>query len=540
MVERETIIAENPIQSYMESRGHSFIRIGKEFACICPFHADKSPSFRVNVEKSTWFCDPCNMGGSVIDLVMKMESLDVKAAMQKLSGEVDVTPSSKLQMVAEYSYNDENGKLAYQVIRFTPKTFRQRRMINDKWVWGMDGVRRILYQLPEVMESNQVMIVEGEKDADCITALGLVATCNVGGAGKWLAPYADFLSGKDVILCPDNDEVGKKHMDTVAESLTGKVKSLRRIEVPTPHKDVYDFVMSFESKEIACKQLLSMMTGSKKVYGGIDIPIHSMDELEEDYRQHVKDIKVQSLNLGCWLPTLGKHVRGLVPGELVAVVADTSVGKTAIAQNIALACNPLPTLIFELELPGTLTFERFLSLRLKRSGRMVETMYATGENPKWKDGNKLDHIFVCSESRMTPEKIEDLIKKSPLRIGKKPVLVIVDYLQLMAGKGTTRYEKASDAAEELKRIAKSTGTIIIFTSQVGRKKEDAVEIGLHDGKDSGSIENSSGVSLGCWRDPEDRSKIFIRINKNTKGPTGAIVQARFDGETLAITEGTGL
>ena len=52
----------------------------------------------------------------------------------------------------------------------------------------MQGVERVLYRLPEVLAAGEVWVVEGEKDADSLAALGIVATCNAGGAGKWSEP----------------------------------------------------------------------------------------------------------------------------------------------------------------------------------------------------------------------------------------------------------------------------------------------------------------------------------------------------------------
>ena len=51
-------------------------------------------------------------------------------------------------------------------------------------------------------------MVEGEKDCDALHGIGVVATCNAGGAGKWTAEHAAFLGGRRVIMVPDNDEAG--------------------------------------------------------------------------------------------------------------------------------------------------------------------------------------------------------------------------------------------------------------------------------------------------------------------------------------------
>jgi hypothetical protein len=88
--------------------------------------------------------------------------------------------------VAEYNYTDENDKLLFQVVRFEPKGFRQRRPDgNGGWEWSLNGTRRVLHRLPEVRKVKSVLVVEGEKDCETAHKLGFVATCNAGGAGKW-------------------------------------------------------------------------------------------------------------------------------------------------------------------------------------------------------------------------------------------------------------------------------------------------------------------------------------------------------------------
>lgn len=135
--------------------------------------------------------------------------------------------------VATYDYTDETGALLSQVVRFEPKDFRQRRPDGQGgWVWNLDGVRRVLYRLPELLQAQTVLVVEGEKDVETARTLQFVATCNAGGAGKWQDEYSQFLVGKDVVVIPDADEAGRRHAQQVLTSLTGKAQSLKALELP--------------------------------------------------------------------------------------------------------------------------------------------------------------------------------------------------------------------------------------------------------------------------------------------------------------------
>ena len=78
---------------------------------------------------------------------------------------------------------------------------------------------RTLYNLPEVTKAQQIFIVEGEKDVETARKLGLTATTNPLGAGKWLPKYSELLASKDLVLIPDNDKAGEKHRYVVLKSL---------------------------------------------------------------------------------------------------------------------------------------------------------------------------------------------------------------------------------------------------------------------------------------------------------------------------------
>jgi len=420
------------------------------------------------------------------------------------------------------------------VVRYDPKEFRQRRP--DKqggWIWNMDGVIRIPYRLSEVIGANKVIVTEGEKDADRIRAEGMTATCNVGGAGKWLDAYSEFLAGKDVIVIPDNDEPGKKHAESIIKSLEGKANSIKLVQIPAPYKDASDYLNTIDdplSDEF--KKLIEKTPHTLK-----PLPVYSMVELEEQYVEFVRSVETRTFNLSKFIPTLGDSVRRLIPGELVVIMSDTGVGKTAIQQCLARSACPLPTLFFELELPTELMFERFVQMENQMTGDGVEEKYRN-DGVGWSHAFKnLNHIMVCGESGLTTSQIESYIYRSELKGGMKPCVVIVDYIGLIrSDMSRSRYEKLSETAEEMKVMAKRTNTIIVLGTQVARpeKTKSSLEPRLHDAKDSGSIENSAGLVIGAWR--PDHQTMMLKVLKNTKGKSQFTVTCNFDGERMQITE----
>jgi hypothetical protein len=122
------------------------------------------------------------------------------------------------RIVATYDYKDDAGVLLCQAVRYDPKNFKQRRPDPDRpgeWIWNLEGVTRVLHRLPELKKAiaagETIYIVEGEKDVENLLKIGIAATCNVGGAGKWKPEYSEVLRGATVIVIPDNDKVGREH-----------------------------------------------------------------------------------------------------------------------------------------------------------------------------------------------------------------------------------------------------------------------------------------------------------------------------------------
>jgi hypothetical protein len=147
------------------------------------------------------------------------------------------------KIVATYDYTDEAGTLLFQVVRFFPKTFRQRRPDgNGGWIWNLKDTRLVLYRLPDVLTAHHILIVEGEKDVETAYTLGLppdwTVTCNPMGAGKWRTEFSNLLEGKQVLILPDADEPGRKHGQHVAQALMGRAKRVALLSLPEGVKDL--------------------------------------------------------------------------------------------------------------------------------------------------------------------------------------------------------------------------------------------------------------------------------------------------------------
>ena len=213
----------------------------------CPFHEDSTPSCSINIEKEVFHCHGCGEKGTLRALLAHC------GLIPNQSNNGDQTL---------YDYTDQDGKLAYQVVRFYKdgkKTFFCRRPDGrGDWINNLTGISPMLYKLPAVAWAlsgkEPVIVVEGEKDADKLASRGFAATCNHGGAGKWRAAHAKPLKGAVVYLCGDSDEPGIKHMQQVGCSLMGVASTIRMIDLGYPvtashGKDISDWLGEGHTKE---------------------------------------------------------------------------------------------------------------------------------------------------------------------------------------------------------------------------------------------------------------------------------------------------
>jgi 5S rRNA maturation endonuclease (ribonuclease M5) len=213
-------------------------RNGVKASARCPAHDDHTASLSVTEGDAGKVVVHCHAGCPIDEIV---------AAIGLNLG--DLFPPStnghtERRIVATYNYLNADSELAYQVVRYQPKDFRQRRPDGrGGWIWRLDDTPRILYNLPQLAtQTGTVFVTEGEKDADALTAAGYLATCGAGGAGTWnrIANHAsEILAGRDVIVIADRDPVGYKHARDVAHHLHNTAASVTVVEAATG-KDAAD------------------------------------------------------------------------------------------------------------------------------------------------------------------------------------------------------------------------------------------------------------------------------------------------------------
>ena len=237
-------------------------------------------------------------------------------------------------------------------------------------------------------------------------------------------------------------------------------------------------------------------------------------------------------------PELDNELAGLQPSELIILAARPSMGKTAlalnIAENVALRKNA-PVAIFSLEMSKESLLLRLLASRahvdahkfrtghINRDdwGRITETLNELGEAPIWIDDSASTTVMEIGA------------KARRLMRDKGLSLVIVDYLQLVSARGrfSNRNEEVSSISRSLKGLAKELKVPVLVMSQLTRAPErDERDPQLADLRESGAIEQDADVVLFINRPKfydkdapdEDRNRTKLIIGKQRNGPTGVV------------------
>jgi hypothetical protein len=213
-----------------------------EYKIRCPYHADPDPSLNFNPRKNTFHCFGCGAKGTIRKLVRDLtgisESEAIKQQADALGYDAAFEPNSNAE--AEYRYTDRSGELLYRVMRLPGKQFSQQQWTPEGWVHHLTGVKKTLYNLPEIDCAATIIITEGEKDADRVNQLRLtdftgrrVVATTSGGADSWQDKFADLLAGpcyripahlpmvdkRRVVVMPDSDEPGQRYKDRILQSL---------------------------------------------------------------------------------------------------------------------------------------------------------------------------------------------------------------------------------------------------------------------------------------------------------------------------------
>ncbi|MFY9462589.1 MAG: replicative DNA helicase, partial [Candidatus Sungiibacteriota bacterium] len=266
---------------------------------------------------------------------------------------------------------------------------------------------------------------------------------------------------------------------------------------------------------------------------------HVKDALEEAWeridRLHKGDGALRGVSTG--FPGLDNYLAGLQKSDLIVLAARPSLGKTALALNIAknVAMKEGKAVgIFSLEMSREQVVDRLLAseaavdLWRLRTGHLEEER---GDFTELRNAmGRLAEAPIFIDDSASPTSLELRAKARRLHATHDLGLIVIDYLQLIRGhaRAESRVQEVSEISRSLKGLAKELNVPVLALSQLSR----AVEIRgtnakpkLSDLRESGTIEQDSDVVMFIYRETNDAKKSNIAeilIEKHRNGPTGKV------------------
>ena len=286
--ELERLKREIPIRSLAEARGIKLKAMGKDLVGLCPFHEEKTESLKITPEKNLWHCFGCNAGGTVIDWVMKIESVSFRCAVTMLrennflNGPVKVLKSYHVRgrLPTLLDSREEDRQLLKQVIGHYHENLKQcpeavsyleqRGLKNsemiDHFKIGYSN-RTLGLRLPE---SNRK---EGAAIRERLTKIGIYRkTGHEHCSGSIVFPILD-----------ENNQVVGAYARKIRDDL--RPGTAYHLYLPGPHKGVFNIqALRFSKEVILCEAIIDAMTfwnaGFRNVTASYGVGGFTSDHLE--------------------------------------------------------------------------------------------------------------------------------------------------------------------------------------------------------------------------------------------------------------------
>lgn len=446
------------LEQRLHEHGSHLTRKHDTIQAQCPHHPDRQPSLSISRGHRREVVLHCFAGCDSGDILRDLRLTWADLEPTKPNNDSNTT----------YIYHDEHGTALYRVVRTPDKRFYQQRYQDGQWLSGLGDIPRTLYQLPLIKQAitngQPIYIVEGEKDADRLTRMGLAATTNSGGAGRFTAAMAHHLTGADVHIIADQDAPGHAHAYTVAALLEGTANKTT-IWHPTRGKDISDHLNSGGTLDDLEPDILQPQQPDDDTD-----PFHIIDWTEFWTKDH---------NAEQWL------AYPLIPANrLTAIYAPAKAGKSTITLAIAAAAatgrpilgqwkppQPVPILYCDYEMTEADLYERLVELGYTKDDDLSLFHYA---------------MLPEIEALDTPAGAQSLIDRA---VALDVRCVIIDTF----GRAVEGEENESDTVRRFYRL----------TAKALKRRDIAVVRTDHSGKDlergmRGSSAKNDDVDL-VWR-----------------------------------------
>jgi hypothetical protein len=244
-------------------------KVGNGYLASCPVpshgqgNGDKHPSLSITESADGNYLFKCHGGcdqHTVFNTIKEMGLLPALPQQDRPEYLSSIKPLPYIQTPTfqqEWHYTDEDGVSLFVKQRFKTndtkgKTYKTLRVMPDNSRVGKLGDCRIVpYKLPDLQQATAagrvVYITEGEKAADALGSLGVVATTSHAGSGSWNPELNQYFTGANVVIVPDNDVSGWSYATKVVEALLPVAKSVRVLDLGLnePKEDAFEWVNKY-------------------------------------------------------------------------------------------------------------------------------------------------------------------------------------------------------------------------------------------------------------------------------------------------------
>jgi len=255
-------------------------KVGNGYLASCPVpshgqgNGDKHPSLSISMSDDGNFLFKCHSGCDQHTVFSTIKDMGLLPALPDRPDYLDsIKPMKPIPLIStpvlehEWHYTDEEGTSLFIKQRFKTfdskgKTYKTLRVMPDgSRVGKLGDCRLVPYKLPELRQATAagrvVYITEGEKAADALGSLGVVATTSHAGAGGWNDELNQYFKDANVVIVPDNDLVGWHYAQKVTEALIPFAKSVRVLDLnlSNPKEDAYEWVNRYDGSRTLLAQI---------------------------------------------------------------------------------------------------------------------------------------------------------------------------------------------------------------------------------------------------------------------------------------------
>jgi putative DNA primase/helicase len=501
-------------------------RSGKAYKARCPAHDDQNPSLGFgDARRGLWV--RCHAGCSIEQIEAAL-GLSTGALLNGAPGPAGGRPQAK-RVIAEYRYHDENGRL----VCFKERLEDDRGSKTFKW-WRPDGsggridrlgnVQPVLYGLHELRGHETIFLLEGEKDCATLKTLGLPATTNPHGAGKWRDEYARQLvkvGVKVLVALRDNDRPGDNHRDDAIRSCRAVGLRVKRVDLPglPPLRDDHgEDITDWFGMGHTLDEFLALVDATA-VLAGDAVAEMSAAEASEDASprlviEQLSDVRAEEVD---WIWP-GRLARG----KLTMLIGDPGSGKTFVTLDAAARLSSGNAWPDGTQAPcgGTI----LLSAEDGVGDTIKPRLAGLGA-----DDTQIWLIKAVRENSERPFSLaSDLALLEDAVIEKKPKLLVIDPISAYLGT-TDSFRDAEVRAllAPLAALAEKHGIAVVAVMHL-TKNEDRRAIARANG--SVAFVAAARIVLLVAKDQQDNDRRFLAGVKNNLGPTALTLAFKIAGQ----------